>query len=75
MTHEQYIINATNYQIKWVEAKVTQKNNACTTILFLYEYEFTRYGLHIEIVSDRGSYIINKVIWYPLNEIFVIHQN
>ena len=33
----QYIIVATDYLTKWVEAKATPKNNARTTAIFLYE--------------------------------------
>ena len=51
-THAEYIIVAIDYVTKWVEAKVTVKNNVHTTVKFLYENIFTRYGLPIEIVSD-----------------------
>ena len=51
-THAQYIIVATDYVTKWVEAKAIQNNDAHTIAKFLYEYIFTRYGLPIEIVSD-----------------------
>ena len=50
-THAQYIIVATGYLTKWVEAKATIKNDARTTAKFLYEFVFTRYGFPIEIVS------------------------
>ena len=63
-TRAQYIIVATDYLKKWVEAKATIKNDARTTACFLYEYVFTRYGLPIEIVSDRGTHFINEVIEY-----------
>ena len=56
-THAEYIIVATDYVTKWVEAKATVKNDAHTTTKFLYENIFTRYGLPIEIVSDRGTHI------------------
>ena len=51
-THAEYIIVATDYLTKWVEAKATVKNDARATAKFLYENVFTRYGLPIEIVSD-----------------------
>ena len=73
-TKAQYIIVATDYLTKWVEAKATQKNDARTTACFLYEYVFTRYGLPIEIVSDRGTHFINEVIHYLLDEFMVIHK-
>ena len=45
-----------------------------TTTYFLYEYVFTRYGLPIEIVSDRGTHFLNEVIHYLLDEFMVIHK-
>ena len=59
---------------KWVEAKATPKNDAHTVAKFLYENVFTRYGLPIEIVSDRGLHFLNKVIEHLLNEFMVIHR-
>ncbi|WP_165309819.1 DDE-type integrase/transposase/recombinase, partial [Enterobacter cloacae complex sp. 4DZ3-17B2] len=59
---------------KWTEAKATQNNDARTTVTFLYKYVFTRYGLPIEIVSDRGPHFLNEVIEYLLNEFMVIHN-
>ncbi|MCO5606319.1 hypothetical protein L7F22_060506 [Adiantum nelumboides] len=73
-SHAQYIIVATDYLTKWVEAKATTKNDAKTTAQFLYENIFTRYGLPIEMVSDRGTHFINEVIEYLLDEFMVIHQ-
>ena len=54
-THAQYIIVATDYLTKWVDAKATQKDDARMTAQFLYENVFTRYGLPIELVSDGDS--------------------
>ncbi|MCO5600156.1 hypothetical protein L7F22_054264 [Adiantum nelumboides] len=72
--HSQYIIAATDYLTKWVEAKATAKNDAKMTAQFLYENIFTRYGLPIEIVSDRGTHFINEVIEFLLNGFMVIHR-
>ena len=53
-THAQSIIVAIDYMTKWVEARATPKNDAHTIAKFLYE-NATRYGLSIEIMSDRGT--------------------
>ncbi|MCO5564622.1 hypothetical protein L7F22_018287 [Adiantum nelumboides] len=73
-SHAQFIIVATDYLTKWVEAKATTKNDTKTTAQFLYENIFTRYGLPIEIVSDRGTHFINEVIEQLLDEFMVIHR-
>ena len=73
-THAQYIIVATDYLTKWVEAKATICNDARTMAKFLYEFVFIRYGLPIEIVSDQGVHFINDVIEFLLQEFMVVHQ-
>ncbi|MCO5607683.1 hypothetical protein L7F22_061881 [Adiantum nelumboides] len=73
-TQAQYIIVATYYLTEWAEAKATRKNDAQTTAAFLYENVFTRYGLPIEIISDRGTHFLNEVIEYLLSEFMVIHN-
>ena len=73
-THAEYIIVATDYLTKWVEAKATVKNDARTTAKFLYENVFTRHGLPIEIVSDQGVHFINEVIEFLLAEFMILHR-
>ncbi|MCO5612157.1 hypothetical protein L7F22_066419 [Adiantum nelumboides] len=73
-THAQYTIVAMDCLTKWVEAKLTAKNDAKTIAQFLYENIFTRYGLSIEIVSDKGTHFNNSVIEFLLNEFMVIHR-
>ena len=74
-THAQYIITTKNYVTKWVEIKATQKNDSYTAAKFLFEYIFTRYGLLIEIVSDRGKHFLNEVIESLLDNFMVLHKN
>ncbi|MCO5581475.1 hypothetical protein L7F22_035360 [Adiantum nelumboides] len=73
-THVQYIIVAIDYVTKWVEVRATQKADAHTTAKFLYEQVSTRYGLPIEIVSDRGKHFLNETIEHLLDEFMVIHK-
>ena len=73
-THAQYIITATDYVTKWVEIKATQKNNSYTTAKFLFEYIFTRYGLPIEIISDKGKHFLNEVIENLLDKFMVLQK-
>ncbi|MCO5609518.1 hypothetical protein L7F22_063746 [Adiantum nelumboides] len=67
-------LQATDYLTKWAEAIAIRKNYARTTAAFLYENVFTRYGLPIEIVSNRGTHFLNEVIEYLLSEFIVIHN-
>ena len=70
----QYIIMATYYLTKWVEAKATPKNDACTTTKFLFENIFTRYGLPLGIISDQGVHFVNELIEFLLVEFMVTRK-
>ena len=74
-----HAIAATDYMTKWVEATATPKNDAHTTAKFLYENVFTRYGLPIEIMRDRGLHFLNEAIehilkwWFIGSQLPIIH--
>jgi hypothetical protein len=57
-----YILVATDYCTKWVEAKALRDNMASSTAKFLYEYIWCRYGCPIELVSDQGAHFANDVV-------------
>ena len=50
-TGNRYIIVATDYCTKWVEAKALRDNTALSTAKFLYECIWCRYGCPIELVT------------------------
>jgi hypothetical protein len=61
-SRNRYIILATDYATKWVEARATRKNDAGTAGRFLFENILMRFGAPWELVSDRGLHFINDII-------------
>ena len=61
-TGKRYILVATDYATKWVEARALQTNSAQKTAQFLYESILTRFGCPFHLVSDQGSHFINGTI-------------
>jgi hypothetical protein len=57
LTRNKYIIIATNYATKWVEAKALKTTIVVITTRFLYEYILTKFGCPLTIVTYQGSYI------------------
>ena len=71
MGRYKYIVAATDYVTKWVEAKALTDNTATKTANFLYEHVITRYGCPLEIVSDQGIHFLNETV-EALTEAFQI---
>ncbi|MCO5615055.1 hypothetical protein L7F22_069343 [Adiantum nelumboides] len=61
-TQNRYILVATDYCTKWVEAVALRDNAARSVAKFLYKNIMTKFGCPIELVSDQGGHFINKVI-------------
>mgnify|MGYP002775707602 FL=1 len=61
-TGNRYMIIATDYCTKWVEAKALRDNTATSTTKFLYEYIWCRYGCPIELISDQGGHFLGQVV-------------
>ena len=66
-----YIVAATDYVTKWVEAKALTDNSAKKTAKFIYEYIITRFGCPLELVSDQGTHFINELV-HSLTDTFQI---
>ena len=57
-----YIIVAMDYFTKWPEAKAIPDMKAETVAEFIYKEIICRHGVPQEILSDRGTPFVNKVI-------------
>ena len=73
-TGNKYIIVATDYCTKWVEAKALRDNMAASTTKFVYEYLWCRFGCPIELVSDQGGHFINRLIRDLTSHYTVVHK-
>jgi hypothetical protein len=71
---KRYIILATDYATKWVEARVTRKNDAQTSASFLFEEVMMRFGHPLELVTDRGTHFLNDVIVDLTTKYLIKHQ-
>lgn len=69
-----YIVVATEYLTKWVEARALLDNTALSTARFLYEQIVTRYGIPLQITSDRGVHFVNQVIRTMTVEFKIFHN-
>ncbi|KAL3682295.1 hypothetical protein R1sor_000317 [Riccia sorocarpa] len=61
-TQSRYILLATDYFTRMVEAEATKKDDVATVAQFLFDRIICRYGCPLELVSDRGTHFINKTI-------------
>jgi hypothetical protein len=57
-----YIIVAMDCFTKWPEAVAIPNIKAETVAKFIYEQIICRYGVPQEILSDRGTSFINKIV-------------
>ena len=72
-TGKRYILVATDYATKWVEARALRTNSAHETAQFLYELVLTRFGCPLQLVSDQGSHFLNGTI-QVLTEYFLLRH-
>jgi hypothetical protein len=68
-----YIILATDYSTKWVEAKATRKNDAKVAADFLFDQILMRFGYPLELVSDQGKHFLNVLILALTEQYYISH--
>ncbi|KAL3698608.1 hypothetical protein R1sor_012684 [Riccia sorocarpa] len=61
-TRRRYILVATYYATRMVEAEATRKDDAITVAEFFFRNVISRYGCPLELVSDRGTHFLNKLM-------------
>ena len=71
---KKYILVATDYATKWVEAVACSDCTTLTIARFLYENIFSRYGCPLEIITDRGSHFVNEIIDTLLQKYKIFHR-
>ena len=69
-----YIVVATVYLTKWVEACALPDNSALSTARFIYEQIITRYGIPLQLTSDRGGHFVNHVIRLLTTKFKIYHS-
>ena len=73
-TGNKYIIVATDYCTKWVEAKVLRDNMAMSIEKFMYEYLWCRFGCPIELMSNQGGHFLNRLIRELTSHYAMVHK-
>ena len=73
-TRCRYIVVATEYLTKWVEARALPDNSAVSTAKFLYEQIITRYGIPIQLTSDCGGHFVNHIIRVLTTDFKIYHS-
>jgi hypothetical protein len=63
-TRNKYIIIATNYATKGVEARALKTNTTVIITKFMYECILTKFGCPLIIVTNHGVHFINDAIKY-----------
>lgn len=73
-TGARYIISATDYLMRWVEAQPVKDCSVDTATKFIFEYILSRFGCPKILISDRGSHVLNHTIEARINEFQVHHK-
>ncbi len=70
-----YILVATYYATKWVEARTLRTNIVVVITIFLYECILTKFGCPLHIITNCGVHFINDVNKHLTNHFLLKHIN
>jgi hypothetical protein len=70
-TRNYYVLVATNYTTKWVEAKALQTNIAMVMARFMYEFILMQFNCPITLGNDQGVHFTNDTIQTLITHFFV----
>jgi hypothetical protein len=70
----QYILVVVDYVSKWVEALPSQAADAMHSEKMIHEVIFPRYGVPTIVISDGGSYFIDRTFRKALSGVGVGHR-
>ena len=73
-TGARYILVATDYATKWVEAVALRDNKAASVARFLYKNIMSRFGCPVELVSDQGTHFLNSIIQKLTRTHMMVHK-
>ncbi len=72
-TRNKYILIASNYVTKWVEARTLKTNIIAVTTNVLYECILTKFGCPLTIITNHGVQFINDAIKYLEDHCLIKH--
>jgi transposase InsO family protein len=72
-TRARYIITATEYLTRWVEARAVKDCSATIVAHFIFDDIITRFGCPKILMTDQGTHFINKTV-ESLTEEFAVHH-
>lgn len=69
-----YIVVATEYLTKWVEAQAVKINTAAHAPASMYENIISRFGMPKILVSDRGTHFLNSLNQKMTDKLYIDHR-
>jgi len=70
-----YIPMATDYAIKWAEAKAFCTNTTTITVRFFYEYVLICFYCPFTLITNQASHFINETITYLVANFLLQHTS